>query len=64
MSDEDCITPGTGPVRLAGSDEVEEILERLIALAQSERRDFLAYLLRMALIEARNEASEKSFLPH
>jgi hypothetical protein len=64
MSDEDCITPGTGPVRLAGSDEVEEILERLIALAQSERRDFLAYLLRMALIEARNQGSEKSFLPH
>ena len=56
MSDEDFITPGTGPVRLGGSDDVEEVLERLIELARTERRDFLAYLLRMALIEARNQA--------
>ena len=47
-----------------GSDDVEEVLERLIELARTERRDFLAYLLRMALIEARNQASEKTFLPH
>jgi hypothetical protein len=64
MSDEDFITPGTGPVRLGGSDDVEEVLERLIELARTERRDFLAYLLSMALIEARNQASEKTFLPH
>jgi hypothetical protein len=64
MSDEDFITPGAGPVRLGGSDDVEEVLERLIELARTERRDFLAYLLRMALIEARNQASEKTFLPH
>jgi hypothetical protein len=40
------------------------MLEILIKLAQAERREFLAYLLRMALIEARNQAPEKTYLPH
>jgi hypothetical protein len=35
------------------------MLEILIKLAQAERREFLAYLLRMALIEARNQARRR-----
>ncbi|HSD92004.1 MAG TPA: hypothetical protein VLB11_03145 [Methyloceanibacter sp.] len=66
MSDEDIIIPGGGGSQHPppDEDEFEELLEALIKLAQSERRDFLAYLLRMALIEARNQASEKTCLPH
>jgi hypothetical protein len=66
MSDEDIIIPGGGGSRQPppDEDEFEELLEALIKLAQSERRDFLAYLLRMALIEARNQAPEKTCLPH
>jgi hypothetical protein len=64
MSDEDFKIPGADRGRLAGSDDVEEMLELLIKLAQTERRDFLAYLLRMALIEAQNNAPDRTFLPH
>jgi hypothetical protein len=56
MSDEDFVT-GEGPKRLAHSDDVEEMLELLMKIAQSEGREFLAYLLSMALIEARNRVS-------
>jgi len=66
MSDEDIIIPGGGGSRPPPSDadDFEEVLEALIRLAQSDRRDFLAYLLRMALIEARNRAPDKTALPH
>jgi hypothetical protein len=66
MSDEDIIIPGGGGSRPPPSDadDFEKVLEALIRLAQSDRRDFLAYLLRMALIEARNRAPEKTALPH
>jgi hypothetical protein len=64
MSDEDFNIPGADRGRLAGSDDVEEMLELLIKLAQTERRDFLAYLLRMAPIEAQNNAPDRTFLPH
>ena len=37
-------------------DDVEEMLEILMKIAQSEGREFLAYLLGMALMEARNQA--------
>ena len=36
-----------------GRVEFEEILELLSAMARSEGRDFLAYLLTMALVESR-----------
>jgi hypothetical protein len=64
MSDEDIITLGGQLYRAAEHDDFEETLEILIRLAQSERREFLAYLLRMALIEARSQAPEKTCLPH
>ncbi len=62
MSDEDIIAPELGEDRSV-ENNYEKTLEMLIALAQSERRDFLAYLLHMALIEARNEP-DRSCLPH
>jgi hypothetical protein len=64
MSDEDIIIPGGKLYRPAEDDDFEEMLEILIKLAQSERREFLAYLLRMALIEARSQAPEKTYLSH
>ena len=45
MSDEDCIASREDSDRPAEDDDFEETLEMLIKLAQSERRDFLAYLL-------------------
>jgi hypothetical protein len=42
----------------------EEMLEIMIGIAQSEGRGFLAYLLRMALMEARNAAAPKTYLSH
>lgn len=66
MSDEDIIIPGGGGSRHRppDDDDFETMLELLLKLAQSERREFLAYLLRMALIEARSRTPEKSSLPH
>jgi hypothetical protein len=63
MSDEDIIIPRGKLYRAAEDDDFEEMLEILIRLAQSERREFLAYLLRMALIEARSQAREKTCPP-
>ena len=44
MSDE-------GRIQLPSYDDVEEMLEILMKIAQSEGREFLAYLLSMALME-------------
>jgi hypothetical protein len=48
---------------LAG-DDFERMLELLIAIAKTERRPFLAYLLAMALMEARNERHSHAETPH
>ena len=40
------------------------MLEILIRIAQSDGRDFLAYLLSMALMEARNDAAKPTYLSH
>ena len=57
MSSEDFIPEGSR----AG---FEEMLEILIGIAQSEGRDFLPYLLRMALMEARNYKAPTTHLSH
>ena len=64
MSDEDFIIPGGSQNRLPDSDDFEETLEILTRIAQSEGREFLAYLLRMALIEARHHTPPKTYLSH
>ena len=63
MSREDFIPEGSRSGPFEG-DELEEMLEFLIGIAQVEGRDFLAYLLRMALMEARNHNAPPSHLPH
>ena len=64
MSDEDFIIPGESQNQSTDGDDFEEMLEILLKIAQSEGRDFLAYLLRMALMEARNHPPPKTYLSH
>lgn len=63
MSDEDFVT-GEGRMQLAQGDDVEEMLEILMKIAQSEGHEFLAYLLGMALMEARNQPASPTYLSH
>ena len=61
MSDEDFLEEkGFAP----GGDEVEEMLEILMKIAKADGREFLAYLLSMALIEARNKVPAQTYLSH
>jgi hypothetical protein len=62
MSREDFILEGSRSGPLEG-DDFEEMLEVLIGIAQVEGRDFLAYLLRMALMETRNHNAPRTNLP-
>ena len=64
MSDEDFLIPEGSQGRFPEHDDFEEMLEILIGIAQCEGRGFLAYLLRMALMEARNAAAPKTYLSH
>jgi hypothetical protein len=64
MSDEDFIVTGESQSPLAEGDDFEEMLEILIRLAQSDGREFLAYLLSMALMEARNNPAQHTYLSH
>jgi len=63
MSSEDFIPDGSRGGLIEG-DDLDEMLEILIGIAQSEGRDFLAYLLRMALMEARNHIAPTTHLSH
>lgn len=63
MSDEDFVI-GEGRIELPHCDDVEEMLEILMKIAQAEGREFLAYLLSMALIEARNQVPPRPYLSH
>jgi hypothetical protein len=63
MSDEDFVI-GEGRIELPQCDDVEEMLEILMKIAQAEGREFLAYLLSMALIEARNQVHPRPYLSH
>ncbi len=64
MSDEDFLVPEGSQNRSPDGDDFEDMLEILISISQSEGRGFLAYLLRMALMEARNAAAPKTYLSH
>lgn len=63
MASEDLI-PGGSRDDLLEEDDLEEMLEILARIAKSEGRDFLAYLLRMALMEARNHNAPTTHLSH
>lgn len=49
---------------LIPDDSRSDLLEILARIAQSEGREFLAYLLRMALMEARNHNAPTTHLSH
>jgi hypothetical protein len=63
MASEDLI-PDDSRSDLLEGDDLEEMLEILARIAQSEGREFLAYLLRMALMEARNQNAPTTHLSH
>ena len=63
MASEDLIADDSRSGLLEG-DDLEEMLELLTGIAQSEGREFLAYLLRMALMEARNHNAPPTHLSH
>jgi hypothetical protein len=55
MADEGIAVPIAQKVRDPGAPNFEEVLETLIVIAQGRGRNFLAYLLIMALMHAREE---------
>jgi len=63
MASKDLI-PDDSRSDLLEGDDLEEMLEILARIAQSEGREFLAYLLRMALMEARNHNAPTTHLSH
>jgi hypothetical protein len=55
MIDEDMAVPTEQVARDLSLAEIERVLETLIVLAHNQQRDFLAYLLVMALMHVREE---------
>ena len=58
MSDEGIIVRTRYHSHAAAESNFEDVLEMLIAIAECERRGFLAYLLTMALVHVREEDEE------
>ena len=55
MIDEDMAVPTEHAARHLSLAEIERVLETLIVLAHNQQRNFLAYLLVMALMHVRDE---------
>ena len=55
IMDEDISVPIEEVARDLSLAEIERVLETLIVLAHNQRRNFLAYLLVMALMHVRDE---------
>jgi hypothetical protein len=55
MIDEDMAVPTEQVARDLSLAEIERVLETLIVLAHNQERNFLAYLLVMALMHVREE---------
>jgi hypothetical protein len=55
MIDEDMAVPTEQVARDLSLAEIERVLETLIVLAHNQQRNFLAYLLVMALMHVREE---------
>ncbi len=64
MTDEDMIVPTGQFVRDPSPDDLERMLETLIVIAQDQGRNFLAYLLIMALMHVREENQGRSQATH
>jgi hypothetical protein len=55
MADEDIVVHGEWLMRDSGLADFERVLETLIVLAHKQGRNFLAYLLIMALMHVQEE---------
>jgi hypothetical protein len=55
MIDEDMAVPTEQVARDLSLAEIERVLETLVVLAHNQERNFLAYLLVMALMHVREE---------
>ena len=55
MIDEDMAVPTEQVARDLSLAEIERVLETLVVLAHNQQRNFLAYLLVMALMHVREE---------
>jgi hypothetical protein len=64
MSDEGIIVRTRYHWRAAAESNFEGVLEMLIAIAERERRGFLAYLLTMALVHVREEGDGAVSVEH
>jgi hypothetical protein len=64
MVDEIIAIPSGALEPLPQGDDFERMLELLIAIAKADGRPFLAYLLGMALMEARNNGPSQAQGPH
>jgi hypothetical protein len=64
MIDEDMAVPTEQVARDLSLAEIERVLETLIVLAHNQQRNFLAYLLVMALMHVREEDQGYSGASH
>jgi hypothetical protein len=64
MIDEGIAFPTEGHSIELTSAELEHVLETLIVLAHNQRRNFLAYLLVMALMHVRDDDRGKNNASH
>ena len=64
MANEDFIVRDALLVRDDEPSDFEEILEGLLLIARSQGRNFLSYLLVMALMHVREDSKGRSGVPH
>ena len=64
MTEEDIGVPSGKFARDSGLAEIERVLETLIVLAHGQGRNFLAYLLIMALMHVREEDQGRTGVTH
>jgi len=64
MADEDIVVPSEQFMRDSGPADFERALETLIVLAHSQGRNFLAYLLIMALMHVSEEDQGRTVATH
>ncbi|HKA46833.1 MAG TPA: hypothetical protein VKD68_01630 [Methyloceanibacter sp.] len=64
MADQDIVVPSGQSAHKSGLADFEGVLETLILLAHDQGRNFLAYLLIMALMHVREEDQGRTRAPH
>jgi hypothetical protein len=64
MTDEDIVVPSEQFLRNSRLAEFERVLEPLVVLAHKQGRNFLAYLLIMALMHVREEDQGRTDVTH